>query len=80
MITKTTLKQLKQILKYSETATDITRYNFDQVNELRERETGLYLQMLSTGVYGINGALLQGKKTGISYIITARTGSLFQLV
>lgn len=31
----------------------------------------------SSGVYGINGGLLQGKETGNYYAITARNSSLF---
>ena len=31
----------------------------------------------SAGVYGLNGALLQGKETGTMYAITARSTALF---
>lgn len=34
----------------------------------------------SRGVYGVNGAVLQGDTTGTLYAITARSSSLFRYV
>lgn len=33
---------------------------------------------VSTGIYGINGGLLQGRETGRLYAITARNAELFR--
>lgn len=56
---------------------DITRYSFQEINALRAR--GLECIAISTGVYGVNGALFQDQ-SGALYKITARTASLFQLI
>ena len=76
---KTTQKALKLLVAYNDVK-DITRFNFDMVNALREEENGLSVVSVSVGQYGMNGALLQGNKTKTDYVITARSSSLFQLV
>ena len=48
-----------------------TRKNIESVE-------GYYTQIgYSAGVYGCNGMLLQGHKTGKLYAITARTSAIF---
>ena len=77
---KTTLKELKRIAKYDKLARDITYLPFDDVNRLIDKENGLDVKMMSFGTYGMNGALLKGNKTQNTYVITARSSALFQLV
>ncbi len=55
---------------------DITRYSFAEINALRAR--GLECIAISTGIYGVNGALFQDN-AGALYKITARSSALFQL-
>ena len=77
---RTTQKELKRIVKYDRFAKDITRLSFDDANRLIDKENGLTVQMVSFGIYGINGALLKGNKTQNTYVITARSSTLSQLV
>ena len=51
-----------------------------EANALVDKENGLTVQMVSVGIYGINGALLKGNKTQNTYVITARSSTLAQLV
>ena len=76
---KTTQKELKRLVEFGH-AIDITRYDFEKVNALREKEKWLDCEMVSSGVYGLNGAYLIGHNTKQAYVITARTGALSQLV
>lgn len=75
----TTQKELRRLIKYGH-CEDITCYGFASVNNLREKEKGLSVIMVSHGVNGMNGALLQGNETKQFYGICGRSGSLFQLV
>ena len=77
---KYTQKELKNLVALG-LAEDITRGD----NETRKSETrksiesveGYYTQIgYSAGVYGCNGMLLQGRKTGKLYAITARTTAI----
>ena len=77
---KTTIKELKRIAKYDRFAKDITYLSFDDANRLIDKENGLTVQMVSVGIYGLNGALLKGNKTQNTYVITARSSTLAQLV
>lgn len=77
---KTTQKELKRIAQYDRFAKDITHLSFDDTNKLIDKENGLDVKMVSYGIYGMNGALLKGNKTQNTYVITARTSTLFQLV
>ena len=77
---KTTIKELKRIAQYDRFAKDITNLSFEEANALVDKENGLTVQMVSVGIYGINGALLKGNKTQNTYVITARSSTLAQLV
>jgi hypothetical protein len=59
-------------------ALDITNYSFTQAQALH-RAHSLTTVGVSSGVYGLNGALLQDE-SGTLYAITARNSTLAQLV
>lgn len=72
---KYTLKELKNLVQIG-AASDITNFDFERMNNF------LHLHKLdkigySSGVYGINGGLLQDRNTGALYAITKRNGTLF---
>lgn len=74
---KITQRELKDMIRKG-TAEDITNISFDEANDLYDR--GYDVIAVSSGVYGINGALLQMNDTGDQLAITARNSVLFQLV
>lgn len=74
----TTLRKLKA-MKELNIAIDITDYNLDKCNELRQKEEGLELLEIATGIYGVNGKLLKGHKSGEYYIITRRTLAIYAI-
>lgn len=69
-----TLKEIKNIV-----AEDITYATLEQMTELKQNEE--YLEEIghSMGMYGCNGKLLQGRKSGKLYKITKRTSTLFMI-
>lgn len=71
---KTTLKEIKQTL-----ADDITYATQQQINEIKHNEDYLREIAGAFGVYGCNGLLLQGAKTGKFYKITSRTSAIFMI-
>ena len=73
---KYTQKELKNLVSLG-AAEDITRGN-NETRDAIESVEGYYTQIgYSAGVYGCNGMLLQGHKTGKLYAITARTSAIF---
>ena len=74
---KYTLKQIKNFIAEG-IAEDITNYSFEAVNTLR-KENRLEKIGYSSGVYGINGGLLQDTESGKLYAIDARNATLMQL-
>ena len=69
-------RELKNLVALG-AAEDITRGDNETRKAIEESE-GYYTQIgYSTGVYGCNGMLLQGNKTGKLYAITARTTAIF---
>lgn len=74
---KYTQRELKSMVRDG-SAIDITNYSFDEANKLWKR--GFDVVGVSTGVYGLNGALLQMRDTGDLMAITARNSTLSQLV
>lgn len=73
---KYTQKELKNLVALG-VAEDITHGDNDTRRELEEKE-GFYTQIgYSAGVYGCNGMLLKGHKTGTLYAITARTTAIY---
>ena len=74
---KTTQKALKKHVAVG-IAHDITRYSFEEAEALH-RAHSLETIAISSGVYGLNGALLKDEN-GKLYAITARNTTLAQLV
>ena len=74
---KTTQKTLKKYVAAG-IAHDITRYSFVEANALYMAHS-LETIAVSSGVYGLNGALLKDEN-GKLYAITARNTTLAQLV
>mgnify|MGYP001047781745 FL=1 len=72
---KYTLKELKNLVKIG-AASDITDFDFDQMNQFLHLHT-LDKIGYSSGVYGINGGLMQDRNTSALYAITRRNGTLF---
>lgn len=72
-----TQKEIKRFVTLG-MAEDITYLSFDACNALREAHSFTTLNV-STGVYGMNGALFKDE-AGKLYAITARTSTLFQMV
>lgn len=54
-------------------ATDVTNYNFDALNKLRDMENGLSKIRVARGTYGVSGGIVRGNKTGDFYAVTQRT-------
>lgn len=73
---KTTQKALKRHVADG-IAQDITRFSFEEADALHQAHR-LETVAISSGVYGLNGALLEDEN-GKLYAITART-TLAQLV
>lgn len=69
-----TLKEIKNIV-----AEDITYATLGQIEELKQNEDCLEEIGYSMGMYGCNGKLLQGRKSGKLYKITKRTSTLFMV-
>lgn len=73
---RVTQRQLREMVKAG-IAKDITNGDNETRREI-EKEEGYYVQIgYSSGVYGCNGMLLQGKKTGTLYAITKRTQAIY---
>lgn len=78
-MTKYTQRQLKALV-HDGLAVDITNADNEKRNEIETLE-GCYTQIgYASGIYGCNGALLKGNKTGTSYAITSRSTALFIFV
>lgn len=75
-MTKYTQKELKNLVALG-AAEDIT-HGDNKTRETIEAKEGFYTQIgYSSGVYGCNGMLLKGNKTGTLYAITGRTTAIF---
>ena len=72
---KVTKKFIKN-LKNKEGVYDITNFKFKEVQELLK--LNLEKVYCSTGIYGINGGVLKDKNDKL-YVITERSGALFQI-
>ena len=72
-----TQKEIKRLVALG-VAEDITYLSFDTFNALRKAHSFTTLNV-STGVYGMNGALFKDE-SGKLYAITSRTSTLFQMV
>lgn len=74
---KYTQRQLRKLVDQGN-AEDITDYSFEEANDLYDR--GYDVIGVSSGVYGINGALLKMRDTGELMAVCARNSTLMQLV
>lgn len=75
-MTKYTQKQLRAMVADGITE-NITNADNNVREELEKKEGWLRQVGYSTGVYGCNGMLLQGRNSGTLYAITARTNAVF---
>lgn len=71
---KTTQRTIKNYVKDG-AAVDITNYNFDTMKDFLHAHN-LEKIAYSSGIYGINGGLLQDRDNGTLYAITARNSAL----
>lgn len=74
---KMTQKEIKRFVALG-VAEDITYLSFNACDNLMNAHTFTTLN-ISTGAYGMNGALLRDE-AGKLYAITSRTSTLFQMV
>lgn len=73
---KYTQKELKNLVSLG-AAEDVTTGD-NETRKAIEASEGYYTQIgYSAGVYGCNGMLLQGHKTGKLYATTARTTAIY---
>ena len=77
-MTKYTQKQLRAMVADG-IAIDATRATNETRREIEAEEDYLRKIGYSSGVYGCNGLLLKGNKTGRLYAVTARTTAIFIL-
>lgn len=75
-MTRFTQKQLKEMVKNG-IAEDISRGTNESRNEIEAIEGYLSQVGYASGVYGCNGMLLKGQKTGKLYAITSRTSAIY---
>lgn len=73
---KYTQRELKALVRTG-AAVDITSHGTAEHKTLIEKEKDLDKLGYSSGLYGINGGLLQGQETGTLYAITARSTAVF---
>ena len=74
---KYTQKYFKTLVKEG-LAHDITNKDFDTIKELLAKHNFNKIGY-SSGLYGLNGGLIQDINSGELYAITARTSTLFQV-
>lgn len=74
---KYTQRQLRKLVDQGD-AEDITNYSFEEANDLYDR--GYDVVGVSSGTYGMNGALLKMRDTDELMAICARNSTLMQLV
>lgn len=74
---RTTQKELRQYIRLN-LAQNISNADFETVEALRASHT-FTVELVSRGIYGMNGALLSDE-SGNCYAIVGRTSALFQLV
>lgn len=73
---KYTQKELRNLVAIG-AAEDIT-YGDNETRRKIETEEGCYTQIgYASGIYGCNGMLLRGNRTGKLYAITKRTTAIF---
>lgn len=75
---KMTLREIRGYIAAG-AAVDISNYAFKAVQELQASENGFDKIGYSTGLYGINGGIAQGRTSGQLYAIKSRSAALFQI-
>ena len=75
-MTKYTQKQLREMVSTG-VAVDVSNADNDMRNEIETKEGWLTQVGYSSGVYGCNGMLMQGRNTGKLYAVTRRTSAIF---
>ena len=75
-MTKYTQKQLRSMVADGY-AQDITNGTNETRNDLEAAEGWLTQVGYASGLYGCNGMLLQGHKSGTLYAITGRTSAIY---
>lgn len=76
-MTKTTMKELKRMVRLGY-AEDLTyRSSKKDYDDIMEKEGYLTQIQYASGIYGCNGKLLKGNKTGTLYAITCRSTALY---
>lgn len=73
---KYTQKELKNMVALG-MVEDITRANDEDYEKIIRKEDYLSQVGYSAGVYGCNGMLLKGHKTGGYYAVTSRTSAIY---
>ena len=75
---RTTLKELRNLIKLNnEMVVDATYFTMPDY-EKALKEEGFFREVAyASGVYGCNGVLLIGNKTGRRYVIAGRTSALW---
>lgn len=73
---KYTQRELKALVRTG-AAVDITNHGISEYKALINKEKYLEKLGYSSGIYGINGGLLQGRETGTLYAIAARSTAAF---
>lgn len=73
---KTTQKNVREYLAYNPSV-DCTNWSVDDYNRFHDEEGRFFPIAYSVGVYGCNGKVFQGKKTGTYYVVPSRSSALF---
>lgn len=73
---RTTQRAIKEEIKAGR-AIDATSYTCEQYDATRANEGGFSIMAKSRGVYGCNGLLATGRKTGTVYAVSARSSAVF---
>lgn len=61
-------------------ATDISNYSDKELDKLEKKHGKIRAIKTTSGVYGMNGGLFRGEKSGEYFVITSRSGNLYRLV
>lgn len=73
---KYTRKELRNMVALG-MAEDVTRADNEDYEKIIKKESYLSQVGYSAGVYGCDGMLLQGYKTGTYYAVTSRTSAIY---
>lgn len=71
-------KDLKELVERN-LAKDISYYQDEKIRNIKNNEKGFNEIAYSSGIYGCNGVLLQGRTTLKLYVITSRTSAIYSI-